>query len=41
MNKFVCNYAIARFRPYRETGEFGIVTVPFADTEAIRRFAQV
>ena len=22
MNKFVCNYAIARFRPYRETGEF-------------------
>lgn len=22
MNKFVCNYAIARFRPYRETAEF-------------------
>lgn len=22
MNIFVCNYAIARFRPYRETGEF-------------------
>jgi hypothetical protein len=22
MNKFICNYAIARFRPYRETGEF-------------------
>lgn len=22
MNEFVCNYAIARFRPYRETGEF-------------------
>jgi hypothetical protein len=22
MNKFVCNYVIARFRPYRETGEF-------------------
>lgn len=22
MNQFVCNYAIARFRPYRETGEF-------------------
>jgi len=22
MNKFVCNYAIARFRPYRETSEF-------------------
>jgi hypothetical protein len=22
MNKSVCNYAIARFRPYRETGEF-------------------
>lgn len=30
MNKFVCNYAIARFRPYRETGEFvnvGIVLI--------------
>jgi hypothetical protein len=22
MNQFVCNYSIARFRPYRETGEF-------------------
>jgi hypothetical protein len=22
MNRFVCNYAIARFRPYRETAEF-------------------
>lgn len=22
MNEFVCNFAIARFRPYRETGEF-------------------
>src|ERR1035437_6790080 len=22
MNKFVCNYVITRFRPYRETGEF-------------------
>lgn len=22
MSEFVCNYAIARFRPYRETGEF-------------------
>jgi hypothetical protein len=22
MNKFVCNYSIARFRPYRETAEF-------------------
>jgi hypothetical protein len=27
MNKFVCNYAIARFRPYRETGEFANVGV--------------
>lgn len=22
MNEFVCNFAVARFRPYRETGEF-------------------
>lgn len=30
MNEVVCNYAIARFRPYRETGEFvnvGVVLV--------------
>lgn len=27
MNAFVCNYAIARFRPYRETGEFANVGV--------------
>ena len=30
MKEVVCNYAIARFRPYRETGEFvnvGIVLI--------------
>ena len=30
MNQFVCNYAISRFRPYRESGEFvnvGVVLV--------------
>ena len=27
MREFVCNYAIARFRPYRETGEFANVGV--------------
>lgn len=30
MNELVCNYAIARFRPYRETGEFvnvGVVLI--------------
>ena len=27
MKEFVCNYAIARFRPYRETGEFANVGV--------------
>ena len=27
VREFVCNYAIARFRPYRETGEFANVGV--------------
>ena len=27
MNEFICNYAIARFLPYRETGEFANVGV--------------
>ncbi len=30
MNEVVCNYAIARFRPYRETGEFVNVGVVLA-----------
>jgi hypothetical protein len=44
MNKFVCNYAIARFRPYRETAEFvnvGVVLlcpqVDFFDQKFERR----
>ena len=34
MKELVCNYAIARFRPYRETGEFANLVRLFAEPHA-------